>query len=66
MAEAERMILADQVILPVYNYVTKRLIDPRLQGWEENVMDHHLTRHMFLVKAKSNVETSEEGADVSE
>ncbi|MEE4303247.1 MAG: peptide ABC transporter substrate-binding protein, partial [Wenzhouxiangella sp.] len=30
MAEAERMILADQVILPVYNYVTKRLIDPRL------------------------------------
>jgi oligopeptide transport system substrate-binding protein len=60
MAEAERMILADQVILPVYNYVTKRLIDPRLKGWEENVMDQHLTRHMFLVKAKSKVETSEE------
>ncbi|RFF29832.1 peptide ABC transporter substrate-binding protein [Wenzhouxiangella sediminis] len=60
MAEAERMILADQVILPVYNYVTKRLIDPRLKGWEENVMDHHLTRHMFLVKAKSAIEASEE------
>ncbi len=60
MAEAERMILAEQVILPVYNYVTKRLIDPRLKGWEENVMDQHLTRHMFLVKAKSKVETSEE------
>ncbi len=52
MAEAERMILADQVILPVYNYVTKRLIDPRLKGWKENVMDHHLTRHMYLVRSR--------------
>jgi len=65
MAEAERMILADQVILPVYNYVTKRLIDPRLKGWEENVMDHHLTRYMFLVKSQEAVEASEE-SDVSE
>ena len=63
MAEAERMILADQVILPVYNYVTKRLINPRLKGWEENVMDHHLTRYMFLVKPKSAVEASEEVED---
>ncbi|NBB93762.1 MAG: peptide ABC transporter substrate-binding protein [Gammaproteobacteria bacterium] len=52
MAEAERMILADQVILPVYHYVTKRLVDPLLQGWEENVMDHHLTRHMYLVRPR--------------
>ncbi len=58
MAEAERMILADQVILPVYNYVTKRLIDPRLKGWKENVMDHHLTRHMYLVRAREAGEKS--------
>ncbi|HSH26229.1 MAG TPA: peptide ABC transporter substrate-binding protein, partial [Wenzhouxiangella sp.] len=59
MAEAERMILADQVILPVYHYVTKRLIDPRLKGWKNNVMDQHLTRYMFLVKAKSAVDATE-------
>jgi oligopeptide transport system substrate-binding protein len=64
MAEAERMILSDQVILPVYNYVTKRLIDPRLKGWEENVMDHHLTRHMYLVKARGA--GAEEGAESAE
>lgn len=52
MAEAERMILSEQVILPIYHYVTKRLIDPRLKGWEENVMDYHLTRYMFLVRAR--------------
>ncbi len=63
MAEAERRILADQVILPVYNYVTKRLINPRLKGWEENVMDHHLTRYMFLVKSRGAVEESEVSDD---
>lgn len=55
MAEAERMILADQVILPIYHYVTKRLIDPRLKGWEENVMDYHLTRYMYLVREREAV-----------
>jgi len=65
MAEAERMILADQVILPVFHYVTKRLIDPRLKGWKENVMDQHPTRHMYLVKARSEVanEAAEESAE---
>lgn len=65
MAEAERMLLADQVILPVHVYMTRRLIDPRLQGWQENVMDHHLTRHMYLLKTKEVVEASE-ASDVSE
>ncbi|RFF26246.1 peptide ABC transporter substrate-binding protein [Wenzhouxiangella sp. 15181] len=65
MAEAERMILADQVILPVYNYVTKRLIDPRLKGWKENVMDHHLTRYMYLVRAREAGE-EEDAAEEAE
>ena len=52
MAEAERMILADQVILPVFTYVTKRLVDPRLKGWQENIMDYHLSKNMFLVREK--------------
>ena len=50
MVEAERMLLEDQVILPVYIYVTKRLVDPTLKGWQENIMDFHLTRHMFFVR----------------
>ena len=50
MREAERMLLADQVILPVFVYVSKRLVDPRLQGWQENIMDHHLTRHLYLLR----------------
>ncbi|MFU8832858.1 MAG: peptide ABC transporter substrate-binding protein [Wenzhouxiangella sp.] len=66
MVEAERMLLADQVILPVFTYVSKRLVDPRLQGWKENIMDHHLTRHMFLLRdraAEENVDVEPEEAD---
>jgi len=53
MAEAERMLLADQVVLPVYTYVTKRLVNPLLKGWESNVMDAHPSRQMYFVKAQS-------------
>ncbi len=50
MVEAERMLLADQVVLPVYTYVTKRLVDPLLKGWEQNVMDFHPSQHMYFVR----------------
>jgi len=62
MVEAERMLLADQVVLPVFVYVSKRLVDPRLQGWRENVMDHHLTRHMYLLRAEDGSSVDESSA----
>ncbi|MEE4639721.1 MAG: peptide ABC transporter substrate-binding protein [Wenzhouxiangella sp.] len=58
MAEAERILLEDQVVLPVYVYVSKRLVDPRLGGWENNIMDHHLTRHMYLLRDRQRVESA--------
>ncbi len=62
MREAERLLMADQVILPTFVYVSKRLVDPRLKGWSENVMDHHLTRHMYLLRERG-VEETVEGSD---
>jgi oligopeptide transport system substrate-binding protein len=50
MFEAERVLMSDHVIVPVYTYVTKRLVSPQLRGWQNNVMDHHQTRHMFKLK----------------
>ncbi len=63
MVEAERVLLSDQVVLPVYTYVTKRLVNPLLKGWAPNVMDFHPSHHMFFVKAKSQVETGPSLAD---
>jgi len=65
MAEAERILLADQVILPVFVYVSKRLVDPTLKGWENNVMDRHLTRFMYLVKEQSSSSGSGAGAELA-
>lgn len=56
MMEAERILLDDQVVLPLYIYVTKRLVDPRLKGWQENIMDFHLTRYMYFVRTAEPVE----------
>lgn len=45
---AERLMLADTPILPVYFYVSRRLVKPYVVGWKPNVMDHHYTRHMRI------------------
>lgn len=50
LTEAERVLLEDQPVMPLYTYVTKRLVSPQVQGWQDNVMDHHLSRWMFLVR----------------
>jgi oligopeptide transport system substrate-binding protein len=52
MFEAERVLMTDVVIVPIYTYVTKRLVSRRLKGWQNNVMDHHPTRFMFLLKER--------------
>ncbi len=56
MYETERMLLADVPFIPLYSYVTKRLVDPRLRGWQSNVMDHHYSKDMFLLKRASDAD----------
>ncbi len=56
MQEAERMLLVEMPIIPVYTYVTKRLVDQHVKGWQNNVMDHHYSRYMFLLKSVSDME----------
>ncbi len=60
MFEAERVLMTDHVIIPVYTYVTKRLVDPHLRGWHNNVMDHHPTRNMFKLKSRPEVQAGEQ------
>jgi oligopeptide transport system substrate-binding protein len=59
MFEAERVLISDHVIIPIYSYVSKRLVDPHLRGWESNVMDHHQTRYMFLLRSRRADEAQE-------
>jgi oligopeptide transport system substrate-binding protein len=54
MFEAERVLMSDHAIIPLYTYVTKRLVSPQLKGWKNNVMDHHQTRHMYKLRWQSD------------
>lgn len=44
MAEAEHLALADNATLPIYYYVSRNLVNPALQGWENNIEDIHRSR----------------------
>lgn len=57
MYEAERVLLADMPFIPMYAYVTKRLVNPRLKGWENNIMDHHYSKDMYLLKVAGQTQT---------
>ena len=59
MEEAERVLLEELPIVPVYTYVTKRLVDQHLRGWTSNVMDHHYSKHMFLLRSRTAAEAAE-------
>jgi ABC-type oligopeptide transport system substrate-binding subunit len=48
LEEAERVLLADHAIVPLYFYVSKHLVRPEVQGWEDNVLDYHYSQHLRL------------------
>jgi ABC-type oligopeptide transport system substrate-binding subunit len=48
LEEAERVALADHPVIPIYFYVSKHLVNNRVLGWEDNVLDFHYTKHLSL------------------
>ena len=51
LEEAERVLLADHAIIPLYFYVSKHLVHPDVLGWEDNVLDYHYSQHLSLSAA---------------
>lgn len=50
LAEAERVMLEDMPIIPLYFYVSKKMVKPWVAGLEPNIMDHHHSRHLRILK----------------
>ncbi len=48
LEEAERVLLADHAVIPLYFYVSKHLVSPAVAGWGDNVLDYHYSRHLSL------------------
>ena len=47
-ALAERFLIAEQVIIPLYHYVTVYLKDPAVQGWHGNLLDWHPLKYVYF------------------
>lgn len=46
--DAEKDLIDDFSVIPLYYFVTQHLISDKVQGFQPNVMNHHLSRHMYL------------------
>lgn len=51
LEQAERYMLADHPLIPLYFYVNKHLVKPELQGWYDNVMNVVYSQDLWLSPA---------------
>lgn len=51
LAEAERLLQQDWPVLPIYTYVSKHLVKPRVRGWQDNALDVHYSKDLSLAPA---------------
>jgi oligopeptide transport system substrate-binding protein len=49
LEQAERTMLADHPLIPLYFYVNKHLVKPELKGWYDNVMNVVYSQDLELV-----------------
>jgi oligopeptide transport system substrate-binding protein len=49
MEAAERVLLEDLPIIPIYFYVSKHLVKPWVVGFTPNIMDHHATKDLAVL-----------------
>jgi oligopeptide transport system substrate-binding protein len=48
LEEAERTLLADTPLLPLYFYVNKHLVSPKVEGWYDNVLNVVYSKDLAL------------------
>lgn len=49
-AEAERILISEQVVIPLYHYVSVYLKQPRVQSWAGNLLDWPVWREVQVVE----------------
>ena len=50
LENAERIMLRDHPMIPLYFYVNKHLVKPEVDGWYDNVMNVVYSKHLGLVR----------------
>lgn len=52
LEQAEHMAMEDATVAPIYFYVSKNLVSPKVTGWIPNISDWHRTRYLCFVGRK--------------
>lgn len=52
MADAEKEAMKHYPNIPLYYYVSKRLVSPRVRGWQDNPVGSHPSRYLWLENAE--------------
>ncbi len=50
LMDAERILLEDQPVMPVFFYVNRRVVRPWVRGWESNLLDFHPSQHFYILE----------------
>ena len=50
LQQAEAVLLEDLPILPIYFYVSSRLVKPWVGGFEPNIMSHHRSKDFYILE----------------
>lgn len=50
LEQAERVMLQDQPVIPIYFYVSKHLVKPRVTGWYSDIMNVTYSKDLGLTK----------------
>jgi oligopeptide transport system substrate-binding protein len=53
LKKAEKLMLEEMPIIPLYFYVSQHLIKPWVTGLEGNVMDHHYSKYVKILKTET-------------
>ena len=48
LADAERLLLKEQVIIPLLTYASRALVSDQVEGWHDNLKDVHATQWLSL------------------
>ena len=48
LQDAERLLLEDQAVIPLFFYVSRRVVKPWVKGWDDSLLDYHPTRHIYI------------------
>jgi len=68
LSQAEQILLDEAPMVPLYNAVSKNLVQPYVRGWEDALTNNHRTRWMSIdpvAKAKASAPKPAEAADAS-